>query len=210
MAICESVIKGNPSYSWVRFVYIDDPISSLDDQNAIAVAEDLGGLIKEAKEAKRTSGRDALQFVISSHHGLFFNVICNVTKKLNTKRYFMHRKENGESLSLRPTDETPFFQHLATLAELKSLSENSKLCKHHFNALRGLLEKTACFFGYENPEDCFEDPIKGKEHLRTLNVHSHDRYSLFQPEMMSTKDHTDFQEILSAFCESVPFKLPSI
>src|SRR5882724_1891524 len=38
MAICERVIDGHPSYGWVRYLYIDDPISSLDDNNAIAVA----------------------------------------------------------------------------------------------------------------------------------------------------------------------------
>ena len=37
MAICERVIDSHPSYSWVKYLYIDDPISSLDDNNAIAV-----------------------------------------------------------------------------------------------------------------------------------------------------------------------------
>ena len=40
MAICERVIDGHPSYQWAKHLYIDDPISSLDDDNAIAVACD--------------------------------------------------------------------------------------------------------------------------------------------------------------------------
>ena len=41
LSICDLVIDGNTSYEWVKNFYIDDPISSLDDNNAIAVASDL-------------------------------------------------------------------------------------------------------------------------------------------------------------------------
>ena len=43
MAICELVIDEAETYKWVKYIYIDDPISSLDDNNAIAVASDLVG-----------------------------------------------------------------------------------------------------------------------------------------------------------------------
>ena len=35
MAICERVIDGAESYQWVKYRYVDDPITSLDDNNAI-------------------------------------------------------------------------------------------------------------------------------------------------------------------------------
>lgn len=38
LAICELLIDGTDTYAWVKNLYIDDPISSLDDNNAIAVA----------------------------------------------------------------------------------------------------------------------------------------------------------------------------
>ena len=41
LAICELTIDGAEAYNWVEYIYIDDPISSLDDNNAIAVASDL-------------------------------------------------------------------------------------------------------------------------------------------------------------------------
>jgi wobble nucleotide-excising tRNase len=41
LAICELTIDGDEAYNWVKYIYIDDPISSLDDNNAIAVASDL-------------------------------------------------------------------------------------------------------------------------------------------------------------------------
>ncbi len=57
------------AYDWVKYLYIDDPISSLDDNNAIAVASHLAQLLKGSNGAIKT--------VISSHHALFFNVMWN-------------------------------------------------------------------------------------------------------------------------------------
>ena len=50
MAICERYARRHPAYDWVKYLYIDDPISSLDDNNAIAVASDLAKLLREAKD----------------------------------------------------------------------------------------------------------------------------------------------------------------
>ena len=53
MAICERVIDGAVSYQWVKYLYIDDPITSLDDNNAIAVASDQAKLLHKAKGRTR-------------------------------------------------------------------------------------------------------------------------------------------------------------
>jgi hypothetical protein len=34
VAICERVMDGHPSNAWVKYLYIDDPISPLDHNNA--------------------------------------------------------------------------------------------------------------------------------------------------------------------------------
>ena len=77
MAICERVIDRHPSYQWVKHLYIDDPISSLDDNNAIALACDLAALLRKAATREDNGERDPLRTVFSSHHALFFNVMCN-------------------------------------------------------------------------------------------------------------------------------------
>ena len=38
-------MDGAEAYNWVKYVFIDDPVSSLDDNNAIAVASDLSQLL---------------------------------------------------------------------------------------------------------------------------------------------------------------------
>ena len=101
LAICELTIDGEQAYDWVKYFYIDDPVSSLDDNNAIAVAVDLAKLLK--------SGKDKVKAVVSSHHGLFFNVMCNELKKSSHKKYFLHRSNDSDSYSLRATDDTLAF-----------------------------------------------------------------------------------------------------
>lgn len=142
MAICERVIDGQVSYAWVKYLYIDDPISSLDDNNAIAVASDLGQLLRK--------GKDRWKVVISSHHALFFNVVCNELKKLLHKKYFLHRPNRGSEYTLRSTNDTPFFHHVAMLSELKTAAESGALFTYHFNMMRSILEKTATFFGHND------------------------------------------------------------
>lgn len=66
LAIVELAIDGAEAYNWVRYVYVDDPISSLDEHNAIAVANHLAKLLKRDDNPLKT--------VVSSHHTLFFNV----------------------------------------------------------------------------------------------------------------------------------------
>ena len=103
MAICERVIDGHPSYQWAKHLFIDDPISSLDDDNAIAVACDLAALLRKAVGRRDTNGElNPLRTVFSSHHALFFNVMCN---ELGRKR------EGQEKVKLKRcyfcTDRTP-------------------------------------------------------------------------------------------------------
>ncbi len=63
LAVAQLAIDGQEAYSWVKYLYIDDPISSLDDHNAISVASHLSQLLKAANGSIKT--------VISSHHALF-------------------------------------------------------------------------------------------------------------------------------------------
>jgi wobble nucleotide-excising tRNase len=42
-------IDNDENYAWVKTIYIDDPISSLDDNNVIIVASYLAKLIKDSK-----------------------------------------------------------------------------------------------------------------------------------------------------------------
>lgn len=64
LAICELVIDGAEAYSWVKYIYIDDPVSSLDDNNIIAIANDLGNLLK------KDSGKEKSLFLLITIYSL--------------------------------------------------------------------------------------------------------------------------------------------
>lgn len=193
LAICEVTLDGTESYSWVKYFYIDDPISSLDDNNTIAVATDLAKLLKNENHK--------IKAVISSHHGLFFNVICNEFKKTKHKTYYFNKTKDNHSYTLQSTTDTPFFHHISTLSELKKAINTGDLYTYHFNALRTIFEKTSCFFGKDDFSYCL-DNSNVDLHARALNIFSHrDGYSIYQPKPMMDDNKKLFSDILNHFIE---------
>ncbi|CUI27568.1 AAA family ATPase [Achromobacter xylosoxidans] len=199
--------KGAP-YDWVRYVYIDDPISSLDEHNTIAVAAGLGALLKNEN--------NKLKVVISTHHGLFFNVMFNeLTGKktpdgrdnIKKKAYILHRLNEAQTYTLEDTGESPFLHHVAALDELQSVAKSGKISQYHFNSLRSILEKTAIFFGRQHISTCFEGHGKRALYARFLNVRSHAKYSVFESESITANDKKMFREILSVFLDRYSFRL---
>ncbi|GHT38736.1 anticodon nuclease [Bacteroidia bacterium] len=201
LAICELVIDGSESYKWVKYIYIDDPISSLDDNNAIAVASDLSQLLKK--------GKDKIKTVISSHHSLFFNVMYNELKRSQCSQYFLH-KNGDKGYILQKTDETPFFHHVALLSELKQAIESDKINTYHFNMLRSILEKTATFFGFNDFSACIYGIDDDVLYARALNLLSHGKYSVYEPVKMTDDNKKLFKNILQAFLGKYKFDLPEL
>jgi len=199
LAICELTLDGAEAYSWVNYFYIDDPISSLDDNNAIAVASDLAKLLKLGKGKVKT--------VISSHHSLFFNVMCNELKKFEHNRYFLH-KNGSDGFTLQKTNDTPFFHHVALLSELKKAMDSNKINTYHFNMLRSILEKTSTFFGFDDFSACIRGVEDEVLYARVLNLLSHGAYSIYEPVEMGDDNKTLFKSILTAFLEKYKFDLP--
>ena len=189
---------GTGPYGWVKYIYIDDPISSLDEHNAIAVANHLAKLLKRPESWLKT--------VISTHHTLFFNVLCNEMK--NANKYFLKRDGSPEGLLLRKTGDTPTFHHVAALADLYEAERDGRLYTHHFNMLRAILEKTASFHGYEGFSACIKRDVDDEEgilHTRLINILSHGNYSLFEPREMLEENKRYFRKILHEFIDQYPF-----
>ena len=226
MAICERVIDGLETYAWVKYLYIDDPITSLDDNNAIAVASDLAKLLRKAKGRTRPEAVVAdgpggaenaprsvpapIKAVVSSHHALFFNVVCNELKKDTHKKYLLQRPERGTVYTLRATDDTPFFHHVSMLAELQKAAQSGKLYTYHFNMRRSILEKTATFFGRGDFSACIHGLEDADLFSRALNLLSHGKYDIYQPSEMVDDNKKLFKEILEAFLGRYEFALPEM
>jgi hypothetical protein len=222
MAICERMLDGHASYQLKKFLYIDDPISSLDDNNAIAMACDLARLLRRAASRKDQNGAAApIKVVFSSHHGLFFNVMCNELgrardgePKVAYKRYFLHRPNGTGAYTLRATADTPYFHHVASLAELRLAATpgTGKLYTFHFNALRSIMEKTASFFGHADISFCLK-ALRAEDlalYNRVLNLLSHGKYAIHEPTEMVEDNKELFRRILTDFTTAFQFDLPEL
>ncbi len=196
--------KDIETYSWVKYVYIDDPISSLDENNAVAVGHHLAQLLKEKDNPLKT--------VISSHNTLFFNVLCNEFKQEKGKRfYFLNKNKITESYTMKDTGDTPFFYHVAILAELHMAAQTGNLYTYHFNMLRVILEKTASFHGYKSFDNCIQkekDDPEGLLHTRYINLLNHGNYSLYEPKEMLQENKDIFIRILNNFLHNYNFNTP--
>ncbi|MCE4857757.1 AAA family ATPase [Campylobacter jejuni] len=196
LAIMQLVVDKEESYSWVKYIYIDDPISSLDDNNVIAVASHLVNLMSDAD----------IKVVISSHHTLFYNVLCNEID--NPERLFFQRLTKNGLYILKDTSNTPLFYHVSLLKELKKVADSGKIYNYHFNILRNVLEKTAAFHGYQHFSSCLRKLDNDDDfvvHKRMVNIMSHGNYSVFEPAPLTDDNKEYFRNILDNFLEDYKF-----
>jgi hypothetical protein len=199
LAVLQLVLDKAGSYKWVKYVYVDDPISSLDEHNAVAVATHLARMLIDAAEPPRT--------VISTHHPLFFNVLWNELKK-GSMRLFLSRSRTADAYFIRDTQATPFFHHVANLMDLHEAAKSGEIFTHHFNMLRAIAEKTASFLGYGNFAECIkrdEADVDGVLHTRLLNLLSHGGYSLYEPREMLDENKQYFRKMLYDFTTRYAF-----
>lgn len=195
LAIVQLVIDKAEAYEWVKYIYVDDPISSLDDNNVIAVASHLAALMKG----------EGVKVIVSSHHTLFFNVLCNEIGR--AEQLFLQKSKDNATYILKDTTKTPFFHHVALLKELKKASDTGILYTYHFNILRNILEKTASFHGYAHFSSCIRkgDAENEPVYTRIVNLLSHGNYSLFDPKEMVEENKEYFRNILNNFLEDYNF-----
>lgn len=173
----------------IKYIFIDDPVSSLDDNHLINVAIDLSKLLK------KSTSKD-LRFFITTHHPLFFNVLHNEWKSANRCLY---KKEN-EKYILEKTGDSPFSYHLEIKRIIEKAIEEDNVQKFHFNLLRNLLEKTANFLGYKTWSCCVVE--KNREaYARIINVYSHSSYSTEESNELKIEEKSMFKHVFERFIE---------
>lgn len=203
LAIVQLAMDGAEAYQWVKYIYIDDPITSLDEHNAIAVGSHLAQFLRRKDHTIKT--------VISSHHTLFFNVLWNELREIDRKKFaphfLSHTRKTGE-YHLSYTGDTPFFHHLTLLQEIWRAKEAGEIYTHHFNALRSLLEKSSIFHGHKKFTVCIKQQDDDQDDTlygRLVNILSHGNYSFYDPVEMLPENKAHFEKILADFLEFYPF-----
>jgi len=169
--IIEEDQRDTDKFNRLEYVFIDDPVSSLDENHLIELAVDLAKLIK--------TSTSELKFVITTHNPLFYNVLHNEFKKNTHKKYVLKKLEDGEyELKNQPND-SPFSYHLYLKYEIEKAIDTGQIHKYHFNYLRNILEKMSTFLGHQNWGDLLE-PIRGERisyETRLVNISSHSKHA---------------------------------
>lgn len=172
--IAEVADRSTDVFNNLTHVFVDDPVSSLDENHLIELAVNLAALIK--------SSQSDLKFIITTHSSLFYNVLHNeldLSKKgKNQGCYLLERHEDGTfDLTVKYGDSNKSFSyHLHLLQTIEQAIADSKVERFHFTLLRNLYEKTASFLGYPKWSELLPDD-KQLYYSRIINFTSHSTLS---------------------------------
>ncbi|MCE7575315.1 AAA family ATPase [Aliivibrio fischeri] len=150
--------RSTDKFNDLEYVFIDDPVSSLDDNHLIELAVDLAKLVK--------SSSAGLKFIITTHNPLFYNVLSNefsnklakdpsavdiewLYKPKESQKYRFDKDSTGDFELTVLGENTPFSYHLLLLTEIREAITNNQVRKYHFSFVRNILEKTATFLGHK-------------------------------------------------------------
>lgn len=230
--ILDQVVGGNEAYKDIEYVYIDDPMSSLDDNNVIAFAQQIYSLIRQQLAQEKNAhkaGKEAyrrIKFVVSSHHALFFHTMLHgLNGDSRLGRYYLSRNKQKDQLVLKSmSDSTPFYYNVAMMSEIKKAIESDKLYTFHFTILRSVMEKIKEFFGHRDfavilegityRGDTYDQTAFSKEDLtefyaRVMNVLTH-QGSMFTPALMNDDNKELATAIFTHLVDKYQFVLPDL
>lgn len=185
-------------------IFIDDPVSSLDEHNIFITANTLFQLIETHYEKKR--------IIITTHHIGLFSILANrLTKGEKSARYINLTglrilKRVGEELALEEPKRNVFLYHLHLLQVLDE-ARKVQLYTYHFALLRQLLENIASFLGTGRVGHALSQigVEKVDDVLNLINTHSHKSTYYDQTEMMSTSEQEYFDDIFKKLTDKYQF-----
>ncbi|CAM1352906.1 AAA family ATPase [Tenacibaculum halocynthiae] len=176
----------------LEYVFIDDPVSSLDDTHLIELAVNIAELVK--------SSQSEIKFIITTHNPLFYNVLYNEFNNAKPSSGYRRRDSekkrfekliDGTFLISNQFDDSPFSYHLFLLKELETVIESGQIKKYHFNFLRNILEKTSTFLGYNKWKDLLPEDTEGARdayYNRIINLSSHSNHHGEEVSVISEND----------------------
>lgn len=179
-----------------RHIFIDDPVSSLDDHNIFVTAAILYDLIEEHFGERK--------IIIATHHVGLFSTLSDWLKKgekssrynTNTKASILSSKHGEVSLETHKSD--VFLYHLRVLQLLEQAQQKNDVRAYHLSLLRQVLESVSSFLGVGQISftlKCigFEDP---DETARILNTLAHKNVYYYESDQLVPDVLSLFDEIL--------------
>lgn len=199
--VAEPSERETDQFNHLEYVFIDDPVSSLDENHLIELAVDLAQLIKNSKSD--------IKFIITTHSPLFYNVLHNEFKKDTYKKYLLSKFENDEYELVPQTNDSPFSYHLFLKNELEKVISTGQIQKYHYNFLRNILEKTSTFLGYDQWGELLPKTTSGVVNpyeTRIINISSHSKHAGEEAAELTEDDKRVLSYLVKQFHEMYRFK----
>lgn len=209
--VVEDDDRETKQFNDLQYVFIDDPVSSLDDNHLIELAVNIAELIK--------SSQSNLKFIITTHNPLFYNVLFNEFNNSDSRYSYkpkhcikkrLEKLDDGTfDLHDQPKD-SPFAYHLFLLNELDKVRVTGDIQKYHFNFLRNILEKTSTFLGYYEWKKLLPNDAEGARegyYKRIIELSSHSKFSGEEVSTLTSQEKNVFKHLVEEITKIYKFKL---
>lgn len=208
--VAEEADRETAQFNDLQYVFIDDPVSSLDDTHLIELAVNVAELIK--------SSQSELKFIITTHNPLFFNVLFNEFNNSDSRysykpkhciRRRLEKLDDGTFNLHVQSKDSPFAYHLFLLNELEKVTETGDIQKYHFNFLRNILEKTSTFLGYYEWKKLLPNEAEGARegyYNRIINLSSHSKFSGEDVSVLTTQEKDVLKHLVKEITRIYNFK----
>lgn len=197
----------------LEYIFIDDPVSSLDENHLIELAVNIAELIR--------SSLSDVRFIITTHNPLFYNVLWNEFNNTDkrygykpkySRKYRLEKNNDGTYDLYEQTKDSPFSYHLLLLSELEKAIESGDIKKYHYNFLRQILEKTSTFLGVVEwkelltllPND--SEGASDAYYNRIINLCSHGKHSGEETSLITENDKRVLRFLVSGIKKTYHFK----
>lgn len=212
------------------YIFIDDPVSSLDEINIYLTAQTIFELFDK-------SITDNRKIIISTHHIGLFSILCDWLCKgenagkyktktikrhtINTAeegviikekedivpRYIIRILENEGGYSLRSRNSGAWLYHLLILQKLNQAKENDELYLYHFGMLRQVLETIASFIGEGRFGAVLNKIGEPSETADKINANTHKRVYDSQNAKLTGDSKELFIRVLEGIIAKYDFSL---
>ncbi|EKQ6386036.1 anticodon nuclease [Pseudomonas aeruginosa] len=166
--VAEPADRETDQFDQLEYVFIDDPVSSLDENHLIQLAVNLGQLIN--------SSESQVKFIVSTHSAIFYNVLYNEVGAKNG--YILSRLDDGTFMCEEKKGDSnkSFSYHLHIKSLIEQAVASNNVQRYHFALLRNLYEKTANFLGYQRWSELLPEDKKAYA-ARVMNFYPHNTLS---------------------------------
>lgn len=211
--IAEETDRDTNQFDDLEYIFIDDPVSSLDENHLIELAVNIAELIK--------SNQSEVKFIITTHNPLFYNVLWNEFNNTDkrygykpkySRKYRLEKNNDGSYDLQEQAKDSPFSYHLLLLSELEKAIESDDIKKYHYNFLRQILEKTSTFLGVVEwkellallPND--SEGASDAYYNRIINLCSHGKHSGEETSLITENDKKVLGFLVRGIKETYHFK----